>query len=81
MRENVVDCAAMNVERLAEMFHRHCRTLQVPAGTAGAERRIPSRFPIVLRRFPQHEVARLFFLVLIGIDPSSDFQFPFVEAR
>ena len=34
--------AAVNVERLAQMFPAHCRTFDMPAGTAPAPRRIPT---------------------------------------
>src|SRR5438093_806204 len=57
MRKNVVDAAAVDVQRLTELLHRHRRTFEMPARPTGAERSFPSRFPFILRRFPQNKVA------------------------
>ena len=37
-----------------------------------AERRLPARLFRILRSFPQDEVLRLFFFVLVGIDARAD---------
>src|SRR6185295_7841777 len=42
MRKNVVHTAAMDVERFAQVLHRHRGTLEVPPGPAFAKRRLPS---------------------------------------
>src|SRR5262249_3631960 len=42
MRENVVDAAAMNIQRFTEMFHRHGGTFQVPSGASLAKGCVPS---------------------------------------
>ena len=75
MGENIVDAAAMNIERVAEILHRHCGAFQMPAWTADAERRSPSRLLLVFRGFPQHEIVGLLLLVFIRIDSCADFQF------
>src|SRR5216117_1883111 len=81
VRENVVDGAAMNVERFAKLLHRHRRTLDVPARAARAEWRLPVRLVFVFWRFPQDKVAGLFLLVFVGVDSRADFQFAFVQPR
>src|SRR5213593_2636033 len=47
VRENVVDGAAMNVERFAKLLHRHRRTLDVPARASQAEWRLAVRLVFV----------------------------------
>ena len=42
---------------------------------AGIPRRLPG-----LRRFPQHEVARVFLVVLVGIDPRAALDAAVIEA-
>src|ERR1051326_6354747 len=57
MGEDEVDAAAVDIKNFAEIFPRHRRAFDVPAGTAGhsdAGRRRPGRLAR-LRRFPQHE--------------------------
>src|SRR5262249_42239460 len=79
MRKDVVDAAAMDVERVAEILHRHGGTFDMPTGTSLAERRGPSRLFQLLGGLPQGEVARLLFLVLVGVDASGDLQFSSIE--
>ena len=81
VREYVIDAAAMDIERVAEILHRHGRTFQMPAGTADTERRVPSRFLVVLWSLPQDEIVRLFLLVFIRIDSRADLQFTLIEVR
>src|SRR5438094_685518 len=54
----------------------------MPTGAPFAKRGLPSRLPRILRSFPEHEIARLFFFVLIGIDARSrsNLQFPSVQS-
>ena len=47
MRKNQIDPAGVNVERFAQIAHRHGGTFDVPAGTAVTERRLPEgSFPL-----------------------------------
>src|SRR2546430_7524234 len=68
MREGEVDAAGMNVQRFAEIFHGHCRTFDVPTGTARADLRFPEMFA-GLWRLPESKVARAFFFVTVVVDP------------
>ena len=52
MGKHEIHGPAVQVERLSEIAHCHCRTLQVPARPAFAERRPPSRLPRIFGRFP-----------------------------
>src|SRR5262249_46945495 len=78
MGKNVIDAAAVDVQRLTQLLHRHCRTFEMPARPTGTERSFPSGFLFILRRFPQNEVARRLFLVLVDINSCSRFQFSLV---
>src|SRR5689334_8732702 len=44
VRENEVFAAAMNIERLREMFHRHGGAFDMPAGASAPPRALPRRF-------------------------------------
>src|SRR3989344_1272475 len=65
---NVIDSAGVNVERFAEVFHRHRRAFNMPT----RETDTPRRWPFLLsrrlsracqrREFPQSEVSSVFFL-------------------
>ena len=66
MRERKVDAARVNVQRLAEVLHRHHGALDVPTRAARAKRRLPSWLS-VFSRLPQHEVARVGFIVFVDI--------------
>src|SRR5216110_1911444 len=62
-----VDPASMDIQSLAEIFHGHRGTLDVPSGTPAADRGLPevlSRF----RRFPQRKIPRALFFVTIVVD-------------
>ena len=59
VREFQVSAAAVNVKRQAEMFFRHGRALNVPAGAAKAERAVPPNLTCG-GGFPQHEISRVF---------------------
>ncbi len=54
MGKHQIDAAAMDVERLAQIFLRHGRAFDVPAGPAAA----PGRFPARQRRHPTASTAR-----------------------
>src|ERR1051325_8637811 len=68
MREDEIDAAGVNVKRLAKVLHRHRRALDMPARTAATDRRIPRRFGFARWFFPEREVTRVFFLVLVGVN-------------
>ena len=69
MREDQIDSAGVNVERLAQVMHGHGGTLNVPAWTPVTE----GRFPIRLGAFtclPKHKVAGIGLVIFIYIDAS-----------
>ena len=55
----------MQVDAGAEQSHRHGAALDVPAGAARPERRVPRRL-VGCRRLPQHEVQRVALAVVVG---------------
>src|SRR5205823_235885 len=67
MREDQVDAAGMNVERLGaatlpDLLERHRGALEVPSRPAPPERRVPRRADLLVRRLgllPQREIARV----------------------
>ena len=80
VREDQVDPTGMNVECGAEVAHAHRGALDVPAGAARAERRLP-RGLARLRRLPQDEVADVVLRVLIGLDALPNPELIRVEPR
>jgi len=66
VREGEIDSAGVNIERVAEVLHRHGRAFNVPAGPAGADARLPEVLAR-LRRFPERKIPRVFFIVLIDV--------------
>src|SRR5436190_23194273 len=71
MREDQIDAAGVDVERLAEVLHRHRRALDVPARAARADRGLPrglARF----RALPEREVPDVVLAVLVALDPFAD---------
>src|SRR5512140_192494 len=68
MRELQVHAAAVDVEGLAEILHRHRRALDMPAGAAASERRVPARLIVRPDKLPQGEIARVFLLVFVSVD-------------
>src|SRR4029450_14006696 len=68
MRKNQVDATCVDVDRrFTEQAERHRGTLEMPAGAAGANPRVPGRLTI-FRGFPQDEVAGVLLVVLVRID-------------
>src|SRR4051795_10502436 len=67
MREDEVEPAAMDVDRLAKVALDHRRALDMPAGAAPAPWRIPADHTVGAR-LPQHEVGRIA-LVRRDLDP------------
>src|SRR5262249_57555932 len=67
MWEDQVNAAGVNVERLAERFHRHRRAFDVPTGTALAQFRLPERLAR-LRGFPQHKITDVFLVIFVGVN-------------
>src|SRR5690606_37653956 len=55
VREDEVEAAAMKIEGLAEVLHRHRGALDVPSGATAAEGAVPGR-ALVLAALPQDEV-------------------------
>src|SRR5258706_1057030 len=70
MREEVIFATGVEIERLAEVFHRHRRALDVPAGISAAPRRIPLLQVTWLRGTPEREVERVP-LVRVHLDARS----------
>src|SRR5688572_6606747 len=68
MGKDQIDATGMDIKSLAEILHRHRRTLDVPAGPPTSEFGIPCGLIRTGSRLPQREVARVFFFVLVGID-------------
>src|SRR3954468_20964707 len=67
VREDQVLAAAMNIEALAEVFHRHRGALDMPARAPRPDLGFPESFPR-FRRLPQGKVARFFLVEAVGID-------------
>src|SRR6185369_14143121 len=68
MRKDEIDAARVNIKRLTEILHRHRRALDMPARTPATDRRVPRWLGFARRLFPERKVARVFFLVTIGVD-------------
>ena len=76
VREDEIEAAAVDLERVAEGVLGHRRALDVPAGAAAAPRRVPCGVLARLVRLPEREVAgilleriRLLLLDLVGTLP------------
>src|SRR6266446_9698807 len=67
MRKGQVDSAGVNIQRLSEILHGHCGTLNVPSGTPRPKRSFPEMLSR-LRRFPQRKISRTLFFVAIVVD-------------
>ena len=72
VREDQVDAAAVDVERLAQIAVRHRRALDVPAGPPGAPRALPRRLAR-LGALPEREVERAA-LLLADLDARARLQ-------
>src|SRR3984893_15170390 len=69
--EDQVDATAMDIERLTQIFHRHCRALEMPAGSPASPRRIPRGagcFVFGSRRFPEREILGVLLRVVVPHD-------------
>ena len=64
MRKDQVDAAGVNIQRLAQIPHRHRRTFDMPARTSIAKGCVPKRL-IAFAPFPQHEVAGIGLFVFV----------------
>ena len=71
MREDEVDAARVQIERLTEVAHAHCRALEVPSRSPWAEWAVP-RWLARLRRLPQDKVAHVILAVLVRLDALTD---------
>src|SRR5712691_3412154 len=67
VRESEVDAAGVNIERFAQIFHGHGGALDVPAGAAAADGRVPEMLA-GLGSFPEREIAGAFFFVAVVVD-------------
>ena len=72
VREGEVHAAGVNVQRVAQIFHGHGGTFDMPAGAAGADARLPEMFA-GLGGFPQREIAGVVLLVSVGIHARAGF--------
>ena len=81
MGENQIDAAGVDVDRRrAEQTQRHGGALDVPARATRTNPWIPGRLPF-LGRFPQHEIAGVFLVVLVRIDACATLDAGMVEMR
>ena len=85
VRENQIDAAGVEVERLAEVFLDHRRTFEMPARAAFAPRRGPEIVAILgLAAFPEDEVREVVFFVFVragsGVLGFADVELALVEA-
>src|SRR2546423_1142008 len=67
MREDKVNAAAVYIKRLAEILHGHRGAFDVPAGPAAPDLRVPRGIAPLINRFPEREVARVLFVVLVCV--------------
>jgi hypothetical protein len=67
MRKNQVYAAGVDIQRLAQILNGHHGALDVPSGPAAADGLVPENFAF-FRRFPQGEIARVRFFVLVHVD-------------
>src|SRR5438093_2604407 len=89
MRENQIDAAGMDIERLnaaalPDLVECHRRAFEVPARTTAPKWRIPRgahRFVLGVGFLPKSEIARISLGVLITGDACADFELALVELR
>lgn len=72
VREDEILAAAVDIQRLAEVFHAHRRAFDMPARTAHPPRRFPRRLARLLR-FPDGEIHRMA-LVRVNVDARAALQ-------
>src|SRR5208337_5553618 len=58
MHRDVIDSAGVDVDSLAQVFHRHRRALDMPARIAAAPRTVPLHQMVGLVEHPQCEIVR-----------------------
>ena len=63
MRENQIAAAAMEVKGFAQILHAHGRAFNMPAGTTGTPRALPSRLAR-FSGFPQRKIHRIMLAVI-----------------
>ena len=68
VREDQVDPAGVDVERLAQVPHAHGGAFDVPPGPAGPDGSVPARLAC-FRALPDGEVADVVLGVLVRLDP------------
>src|ERR1700722_7903996 len=67
MRKDQVDTAGVDVERFAQILHRHRGALYVPARPSRADLALPKYFAF-FGRLPQNEISRVGLVVLIDVN-------------
>src|SRR5216683_427716 len=60
MDRDMVEAARMNIERLAEVLHRHRRALDMPSRVPASPRTVPLHQMVRLVEYPQRKVVRAF---------------------
>src|SRR5579864_3634894 len=60
MDRDMVEAARMNIQRLAEVLHRHRRALDMPSRVAASPRTLPLHQMVRLVEHPQRKVVRAF---------------------
>ena len=66
MRKDVIDTAAVDVDLIAQQRCGHRAALNVPTRTARSPGRIPFHVPVFfVPRFPEREIADVFFIVFV----------------
>src|SRR5688500_1849569 len=79
-----VDSAAVQVERLPQILHRHRGALEVPSRTAASPWRIPrsaGSFVLGLHSLPEREILRVLLRVIVLGDPGAGPDLPRIEPR
>ena len=66
VREDQIDAAGVNIQRLAQVLDGHHGALDVPAGAAGADGGLPERLAF-LGRLPQREIAGVGLFVFVHV--------------
>src|SRR5438552_4441488 len=84
MRKDEIGAAAVNVQRLTKEIDCHRRALEVPTRTAAPPWRVPRRlraFVLWFCRFPEREVLRVLFGIVVLGYPRAGSDLPPIELR
>ena len=66
MREDIISPAGVKIKTFSQIFHTHCRTLDMPAGPSLANFRFPGWLSF-FSFFPQTEILDVLLLIFIKI--------------